>query len=154
MIIDLTGSTTNVDDTGFNLKGVRLSYLDDGDRIDLLTLQLNPHSHKLDQFEINPNASDHQPWIENRIVTADMFAHYRLVELMLVALDSERKQTIGLAFREDAMGNDQGFQFRFYVGNDTVGWLSTLSGSERYTAQNIYLDITPLTRKQADDLMR
>ncbi len=154
MIINLAGATTATGDTGFNLKGARLSYLDNGDRIDLGTLQIAPDPNKLDAFEIDPSAVDHQPLIENRKVAADMFAPNRLVELLLVALDNEHKQTIGLAFRKGANKNDRGFQFRFYAGDDTIGWLTAESGSERFTAQNIYLDISPLTRRQADDLMR
>jgi cyanophycinase len=156
IIIDLTSATADSGSMGFDLKGVRLSYLDDGDRMDLSTLEIMPHSRKLTEFEIDPEAEGYLGVDEVGTVVADMFVHGRLTELMVTALDGAGKDAVGLTFREgpNKSGNDKGFLFRFYTGDDTFGWLSTLSGSERYTARNVYLDIMPITRRQAENLMR
>lgn len=122
MIIDLARATSVVNDGGFNLKRARLSYLNHGDRIDLKTLQIVPNPNVLDAVEIDPNTADHQPMIENRMVTYETFADNGLLELLRIALDSQLKQTIGLVFRDGANDKDLGFQFRFYAGKDTTGW--------------------------------
>lgn len=152
IIVDLTGATPAADDGGFNLKGARLSYLDDGDQIDMRTLKITPSAYKREGFEIAPGIGDKEAEAENTTVMGDMFDHNRLTESLIAALESPGQGVVGLAFPESGNENDQGFEFRFYTGEDTFGWLGMLSGSERYTARNIHLDIAPITRKQAENL--
>ncbi len=153
VIVDLSRATSAVDDAGFNLKGVRLSYLGDGDRVDMRTARISPHSSKLDGFEIHPSPDGQEAVRENSLVVDDVLAGDHLVQLLVAALDGEGNQSTGLAFHQRRERRAGGFRFRFYAASDTAGWLSVGSGGERYTALNVYLDVTPLSGERAFGLL-
>lgn len=152
--IDLSQAKTDADSRVFNLSDVRLSYLDDGDRIDLATARITPHPDKLNGFEIRPGAADHAPILADSATSYDALSDNRLVQHLLAALDGKSNQVMGFALRDDGGTRVSGFQFRYYVSDDTLGWLAMTSGRARYTALNVHLDILPLTRGQASRLAR
>ena len=152
LLIDLSGS--RVGDglaEGFRLAGARLSYLEHGDSFNMSTLEVRPAAVKLDGFEINPYEEDRQPSEQAPPAAADLFAKGRLLRLLREALDGPGHEAVGLAFQEDAGGNERGYRFRFHSVAETAGWLSIDSGIERYTILNIGLDISLAGRKERSD---
>ena len=115
-------------------------------KIQTLREKINFHAHRY--YELD------DPLIADSEATTDILTSHRLTEHLFAALDSEQREAKGLAFRDGGNNSDLGFLFRFYATDDTIGWLSTISGTERYTVQNIHLDITPLTRQQGRELLR
>lgn len=154
MLVNLSQAKTDADTGIFNLSGVRLSYLGDGDRIDLETARVTPHPDKLDGFEIRPGSADHAPMLVNRPASDEAQSRDQLVRHMLVSLDGKSKQALVYALRDDGGADLTGFRFRYHAADDTIGWLATTSVIARYTALNVHLDIQPLTQAQATRLSR
>ena len=132
---------------GFRLSGVRLSYLEHGDRLDMRTLRVEPAAAKRDGFEIDPDAEERQPFARDRPATGDLFSKGRLLQLLHEAIDGPRREASGFVFPEGEGGDVRGFRFRFHTRPETRGWLSALSGVERYTILDLGLEITPVRRK-------
>ena len=132
---------------GFRLEGARLSYLEQGDRFDMSTLEVTPAAAKLDGFEIEHREEDDGASDGDRPVAVDLFARGQLPRLLVEALDGTRREAFAYAFPEGAGGNARGFRFRFHSVPGTVGWLSVDSGRERYTIVNVGLEITGARRE-------
>lgn len=152
MVIDLSKVAPDAGvSNGFSLQGVRLSYLDHGDRFDMNAKKAIPHADKLDGFEMEPSADGNSTEAAKGAVSEDVFARGHLVQLMRAALDGGSKEAIGLAFRDAAGIGERGYRFRLYAGPDSVGWLSADTGDTRFTILNIHLDISPVIRKKIDE---
>ena len=131
---------------GFRMGGVRLSYLEHGDRFNMSTLEVRPAAAKLDGFEIEFSDEGHRLREHERPLVVDLFAKGQLLRLLREALDGSRGEAIGLAFPENAGGDEQGFRFRFHSVPESAGWLSVDSGMERYTIVNIGLEVSVVRR--------
>ena len=155
ILLDLSRAITDATSGIFNLRSVRLSYLGDGDRIDLATARVIPHPDKLDGFEIRPGAADHAPMLADQPANYQVLNDDQVVQHILLSLEGESKQALGFALRNGVGVDDaSGFQFRYHAAEDTMGWLAMISGEARYTALNVHLDILPLTRAEAARLVR
>ena len=153
MVIDLSGVAPDAGGSGgFSLRGARLSYLDYGDRFDMHAKKAIPHASKIDGFEMEPGADGPSMEAADAVVLGDVFARGRLVQLMREALDGAANEAIGLAFRDTAGIGERGYRFRLYTGPDSVGWLSADARGRRFTILNIQLDVTPVTRKEINEL--
>ena len=152
LLIDLAGHRTESSCAdGFRLGGVRLSYLEHGDRFDMSTLEVKPAAAKLDGFEIEFDDEDRQAQEHERPVVADLLARGQLLRLLREALDGSRREAIGFAFPENAGDGERGFRFRFHSVDETVGWLSVDSGMDRYTIVNIGLEVSAVRREDMPD---
>ena len=137
---------------GFRLSGARLSYLEHGDRLDMRTLEVRPAAAKRDGFEIDPGAGERQPFAQARPAAGDLFARGRLLQLLHEAIDGPGGEASGFVFPEGEGGGVRGFRFRFHPQPETRGWLSALSGIERYTILNLGLEIAPVRREDVQDM--
>ena len=137
---------------GFRLSDARLSYLEHGDRLDMRTLEVRPAAAKRDGFEIDPGAGERQPFAQARPAAGDLFARGRLLQLLHEAIDGPGREASGFVFPEGEGGGGWGFRFRFHPRPETRGWLSALSGIERYTIVNLGLEIAPVRREDVQDV--
>ena len=137
---------------GFRLSNARLSYLERGDRLDMRTLEVRPAAAKRDGFEIDPDAGEHQPFVQARPAAGDLFARGRLRRLLHEAIDGPGREASGFVFPEGEGGGVRGFRFRFHPRPETRGWLSALSGIERYTILNLGLEIAPVRRRDVQSM--
>ena len=152
LLIDLAGHRTESSCAhGFRLGGVRLSYLEHGDRFDMSTREVKPAAAKLDGFEIEFDDEDRRAREDERPVVADLLARGQLLRLLREALDGSRREAIGFAFPENAGDGERGFRFRFHSVDETVGWLSVDSGMDRYTIVNIGLEVSAVRREDMPD---
>ena len=148
LLIDLAGHRTESSSAdGFRLGGVRLSYLEHGDRFDMSTLEVEPAAAKRDGFEIEFDDEDRRAQEHERLVVVDLLARGQLPRLLREALDGSRREAIGFAFPENAGDDAQGFRFRFHSVDETMGWLSVDSGVDRYTIVNIGLEVSVARRE-------
>lgn len=147
VFLDGSRATRDTNVKEFNLKNVRLSYLDRGDSINLRTKEVRPAPIKLQDLKIDPNSPTFKPAkYEQPPFMNDILARKALVDVMVRVIDGPEPEAIGLAFNgQDAMRESvQGFEFRFYRGRDTVGWYTGADGAESYTVLNVYLDVRPV----------
>ncbi len=131
---------------GFRLEGARLGYLEQGDRLDMWTLEVTPAAAKLDGFEIEHREEDDVAPDGGRPLVVDLLARGQLPRLLREAVDGPRREAHAFAFPEDADDDTRGFRFRFHSVPGTMGWLSVDSGMERYTIVNLGVEITGVRR--------
>ena len=140
--VDLSNATFDVSRDGAMIRGVKLNYLENGDRIDMTTMITTPYSKKSNDFEIVPKFNASSSSVKDTFVSSqEMFRSGEFVRLMFKALDSKTGQSLGYALHH---GDRMGFQFRFYTGPDSRGWLMTETGEDTFSLINVYLDIEPL----------
>ena len=72
MLVDLRETRSDARLPVFTLWGVRLSYLDHGDRLDLGTGAITPSARKLAEPRIDPAAPDFKPYYRNEPYYLDM----------------------------------------------------------------------------------
>jgi cyanophycinase len=60
------------------------------------------------------------------------------------------KRAIGLDFSEasDVAEPDLGFEVKFYIGEDSIGYCTGAFGGEDYMGPNIHLDVMPVQLSQ------
>lgn len=148
LVLDLSESATDDKTTGFNLKNAKLSYLEHGDTINLKTLAVKPSPEKERGEKIDPQAATFRPTENSPLFFNDILGNTAVVDLMSKLMENRRDEAIGLAFdgraaRETA--NTGGFEFRFYRGADSHGWVTGQFGGASYTVANVRLDVRPVT---------
>jgi cyanophycinase len=144
IVLDLSQATSDPATKAFNVRGARLTYLDDGDSYDLETLELTPSPQKL----LGPMEPPSGAPVDKREepVVADILGNATVVEVMARLIDGRHAEAIGLAFdaAEARRAPSVGFEFRFYRGADSRGWHSSASGASAYTVSNVHLDVRPI----------
>jgi len=132
----------------FNLSGAKLSYLGDGDRIDLATRAVTPSAGKAAGQRIDPHAPGFEPYFEDALFLLDVLGEGAVLRAMTQVLDGRLDEVRGLAFdarpAEPGPASALGFEFRFSRGPDTVGWYDPGVGAEAYTIANVRLDVVPV----------
>ncbi len=155
LLVDLRSATHDATLGAFNLKGVKLTYLDRGDRHDLATGITTPSEAKKRDLAIDPTSSAFKPYFPRAPFYADMLGDTTIVNAMGNLIDNRESQAYGLAFDGRALRPGAavqppearatlGFEFRLYRGDDSRGWYTGAFGGEDYTAVNLYLDVTPI----------
>ena len=121
-----------------SVSNVRLSYLDNGDRFNLLTQTFTPAPDKLDN-RIDPA----RPYYREPLFSADILGNSTVVDLMAKLIDSDQPEAIGLSLDSpNGIQPDLGFEFKLTRTGDSVGYQSTFT--EQYSVYNMRLDIRPI----------
>ncbi len=130
----------------FNLKNVRLTYLDRGDRFNLKTFEVTPSAEKLEDEKLDPTSENFRPFYKRKMFYNDILSNTTVVDLMGRLIDSVHSEAIGLAFDGDQARNESvdGFEFRFTRDDNSLGWYTEAFGGDDYTVLNIRLDIRPI----------
>ena len=141
LLIDLSQVPDEERRTPFRLTAAQFSYLTGGDRFDLGSLRITPHTYKLEGFEVDPNAIDYAPWYTGPSFHPDIFAPSALVDLIFSAIDGSARQGVGLAYAKNGAAEAIGFKFRLYPRADSFGWYHNRTGADDYTVANIGMDV-------------
>ncbi len=148
LFVDLAGASSELSQSAFNIAGVRLSYLGDGDRIDLASKAMIPAAVRLNGSTIDPLGADFKPYFSDAPYFLDMLGDGVVVRAMTNLIDSPLAEVRGLAYALSAgsaePNHDLGFEFRFYKGADTRGWYTSSLGGDSYSLANVYLDVRPV----------
>jgi cyanophycinase len=148
LLVDLTEAKTDPNVGALNVAGVRLTYLDRGDRFDLGLHRIEPSERKLRGQLLDPNSPGYKPEYSSDPFYIDMLGDTTIANAMGFLIDSSRTEVRGLSFDPKAPSTDPladlGFSFRLYKGKDSLGWYSDESGGDEYSVTNLYLDITPV----------
>ena len=91
-------------------------------------------------------SADFRPRFRSRPVFNDILGNMAVHDLMVRLIDNRHEDGLGLAFDGAAAlaGPTSGFEFRFYRGDDSVGWQTEAFGGDDYTVANIHVDINPV----------
>jgi len=146
VVVDMGAAESDAVPGAFNVRGVKLSYLDRGDRFDLATRTVTPAANKAAR-EINPNTPGFVGRFDRAPFAADILAREQLLTTMALLVDGDERSALGLAFAATPLKRDPApdlaFEWRFTVGPHTRGWSSPASGGD-YTLAGIELEIRPV----------
>jgi cyanophycinase len=119
----------------FAVQGVRLSWLQRGDRMNLTTREVRPVATKR---ALDPK----DPYYRGAAFVTDMLADGAIVNALQRVIDSDRPDLRGLAF--DALDDKDpiGFEWRLYRGPTSRGWVGRTS--DAVTVAEVLLDIAPV----------
>lgn len=147
MLVDLGDATRDAALPAFNLRGVRLSYLDHGDCHDLATGQTTPAPHKLRAPRPAPSAPGVPPGPQDRYFL-DILGERGILAALTQLLEGAAAQVCGLAYRANPRPGDPapdlGFEFRLRRTPDLAGWCSPAQGGEACTVLGALLDVVPV----------
>jgi cyanophycinase len=147
LFVDLREAASDAKLGAFNLANVRLTFLGDGDRLDLRTRALTPSAGKLAGTRIDPRAAGFEPSLEDPPFLLDVLGEGAVLRAMSFVVDGPTAEIRGLAYdarAEASAPRDLGFEFRFYRGPDTAGWYADVHGDDAYTIVNVRLDVVPV----------
>jgi cyanophycinase len=136
LVLDLAGASAR--EGAFNVNNVRVSYLDNGDRFNILTHEFTPSEDKADG-KLDPS----RPYYREPLFTADILGNSTVVDLMSKLIDSDQPEAIGITLGSpNGVQPDLGFEFRFTRVADSVGYSS--ASTDAYSIYNLRLDIRPI----------
>jgi cyanophycinase len=136
LLIDLASATVEPGD--FNLSNAKVSYLDSGDRFNIVSGVFTPAPDKFDG-KLDPA----KPYYHEPLFNADILGNTTVVDLMGKLIDSDQPEAIGLTLGSPRSNQPNlGFEFRFSRARDSIGYLS--AASEAYSVYNLRLDIRPI----------
>lgn len=145
VLLDAAAAKRDANESRFHWQGVKLTYLDRGDKLKLSTLSVTPSMEKLGGSKMDPASPEFKPYYQVPLFSNDILGNTTLIDMMVRLLDSQDDQGIGLAFDGHAAQHNvtPGFVFRLYRGPGTVAWATGAFGGEDFTVKDVYLDITP-----------
>jgi cyanophycinase len=125
-------------DVPLDVRNVRLSYLDNGDRYNLATQTFTPAPDKKDH-RLDPR----KPYYREPIFSADILGNNTVVDLMARLIDSDQPEAIGLSLGSaNGVQPELGFEFKLTRTRDSVGYVSPVTGS--YSVYQLRLDVRPI----------
>jgi len=142
LLLDLSAAITDRGIKGFNISNATISYLDRGDKFNLVSREFTPSPDKADN-KLDPN----QPDTREPVFTNDILGNNAVLDLMVNLIDNAQQEAIGIAFGNprDAYP-DLGFEFRFSKTINSVGYSST--EVEAYSVLKLRMDIRPIQLQQ------
>jgi cyanophycinase len=132
----------------FGEKGIRLTYLDRGDKMNLTSREVTVSEAKRAGNVLDPaTGAAYRPYHAAVPFYADILGDNVIATAMGTLIDSKASEAKGLAFRPSGPGVKQpelGFEFRLYKGPGTKGYFTSALGGENYSVMQMYLDVTPV----------
>ncbi|MDB5347933.1 MAG: cyanophycinase [Schlesneria sp.] len=146
LVMDLSRAEHDPKLGRFNLKNVRLTYLDRGDRYDLKTREVTPADDKVDDEVLDPKSPDFDPHVKRKLFFNDILGNMTVPDLMGKLMENVHGEAIGLAFDgiEARQHSVDGFEFKFTRDKESFAWYTESYGGDDYTVLNIRVDIRPI----------
>ncbi len=145
IVADISRASVAQTAGGLSATGVRLSYLERGDRISLNDMRITPSEFKRAGSVLDPNDKAYKPEFDEPRFYADALGKNVLIEVLTNLIDNTAKEVRGLAFSAPGQRDAaSGFEFRFRKGADTLGHLRIEQGVAHYTVLNVEVDILPV----------
>ena len=142
LLLDLSAAITDRGIKGFNISNATISYLDRGDKFNLVSREFTPSADKADN-KLDPN----QPDMRGTVYTNDILGNNAVLDLMVNLIDNAQQEAIGIAFGNPRDATpDLGFEFRFSKTINSVGYSST--EVEAYSVLKLRMDIRPIQLQQ------
>jgi cyanophycinase len=140
LVLDLAGATVDKAQPGFNLSNARISYLDSGDRFNLVTRAYAPGP---DKAPLNTADREHR----ESIFTTDILGNTSVVNLLEKLVDSDQQRAVGLAFEgPGGKAPERGFEFTFTRVPDTRTYAT--NREDAFSIYRIRMDVRPVRVRQ------
>ena len=140
LLVDLKDAKAGSSNTDFKVSNVKLSYLDQGDKFNLITKVLTVPQDKI-AGKVNASV----PYNDEHLFYPDILANSSAVDLMFKLIDNKQAVAIGLAFSDAKdIRPELGFEFKFSKTPESIGYFSGASGTASYSIQDLRLDIRPI----------
>lgn len=145
VVIDTSRAARDQSMSRFNIRGARISYLERGDRIDLVSRTITASPFKLGGSVLNHLDSNFRPEFDEARWYSDVLAKNLLVEILCNLVDNKQKDVTGLALPSPTHSNQTlGFEFVFRKGADTRGFLRIEKGRAHYSVRDVEVDVSPV----------
>ena len=141
VLVDTSAAKFSSASDGINVVGVRLSYLERGDRVDLRTRAVTPSAFKRAGRVLDHKAADFKPEFNEQRFYADVLAKNQLIEILCNLADNKHAAAKGVAFAAPELMSDIGFEYTFRKGSATVTHLRIDNAVAHYTVLNMELDV-------------
>ena len=146
IVADVSKATIAQTPSGLRATGVRLSYLEQGDWINLKDMTVTPSAFKRQGRVLDPNDKAYKPEFDEPRFYADVLGKNVLTEVVTNLIDNTTKEVVGLAFSAPGQRYAaSGFEFRFRKNAETLGHLRIEQGVAHYTVLNVEMDVLPVT---------
>jgi cyanophycinase len=140
LVLDLAGATVDKAQPNFNLSNARISYLDSGDRFNLVNRAYSPGPDKEPLKSID---REHR----ESIFTTDILGNTSVVNLLEKLVDSDQQRAVGVAFEGPASRTpERGFEFTFTKVPDTREYAT--NREDAYSVYRIRMDVRPVRVRQ------
>jgi cyanophycinase len=140
LVLDLAGATVDKAQPNFNLSNARISYLDSGDRFNLVNRAYSPGP---DKAPLNTADREHR----EQIFTTDILGNTSVVNLLEKLVDSDQQRAVGIAFEGPASRSpERGFEFSFTRVPDTREYAT--NREDAYSIYRIRMDVRPVKMHQ------
>lgn len=142
LMVDLSDASPAPVAGAFGARAVKLSYLDHGDRLDLLTGAHKPGPDKEAAIAAGDAPSNKGPLYSN-----DILGNNAVLDLMERLVDSDQQEAFGLASGDPRSAAPEiAFGFRFTRTAQTRAYPSSTSSA--YSIRDVQLDIVPLPMRR------
>ena len=138
---------------GIEVRGVRMSYLERGDRVDLKSRVVTPSAFKRAGRVLDHRAADFTPEFDEPRFYADVLGKNQLIEILCNLADNKAQKVVGVAFgAPDSQSPAKGFEYTFRKGSETRAHLRIDNAVAHYTVLDVDMDVrrivmaTPLYR--------
>ena len=152
LFVDLSEATSDPKLGAYNIRGARLSLLDEGDRLNTATRTLTPSKAKLAGQLLDPASPSYKPYYTRQPFQLDFFGDNVIAVSMGLLIDAHYAEIEGMAFDPLPAAGDPlatlGFRARLYKGPGSRGWYTEATGAEDYTVQDLRLDVSPVRMAQ------
>jgi cyanophycinase len=140
LVLDLAGATVDKAQPNFNLSNARISYLDSGDRFNLVNRAYSPGPDKEPLKNID---REHR----ESIFTTDILGNTSVVNLLEKLTDSDQQRAVGVAFEGPGSKTpERGFEFTFTRVPDTREYAT--NREDAYSIYRIRMDVRPVRVRQ------
>ena len=142
VIVDTSNARFVEPDDGVEASGVRLSYLERGDRVDLHTHKVTPSAFKLAGRVLDHKLPDFKPEFDEPRFYADVLGKNQLTEVLCNLADNKVQKVTGLAFgAPESKAAAAGFEYTFRKGSSTLAHLRIENATAHYTVLNVEMDV-------------
>ena len=155
VIVDTSHTRVARLDDEIEVSGVRLSYLERGDRVNFQSRTVKPSAFKLAGRMLDHKALDFKPEFDEPRFYADVLAKNQLIEILCNLADNKVLKVTGLAFGSpESKSPAAAFEYTFRKGSATLAYLRIENTTAHYTVLNVEMDIrrvamsVPLYRKR------
>jgi cyanophycinase len=136
LVLDLAGANMDKARPNFNLSNARISYLDSGDRFNLVNRAYSPGP---DKEPLNTADREHR----EPIFHADILGNTSVVNLLEKLVDSDQQRAVGIAFEGPSSKTpERGFEFTFTKVPDTREYAT--NREDAYSIYRIRMDVRPV----------
>jgi cyanophycinase len=140
IVLDLSEAGTDKAKPGFNLSNARISYLDNGDRFNLVSRTFVPGPGK---EPVDKTMREHR----EALFYTDILGNTSVVHLLEKLVDSDLQRAIGLAFEGPASrAPERGFEFTFTRVPDSREYVT--NREDAWSIYRIRMDVRPVRMQQ------